>query len=259
MKRKKANQANPKVIARKIAQGHGQGEGENYIPWLSRLDFSSNGIYHRMKSWKCGRRVIELFSTLEYEVALLLDWRDDVVLYYEQFPLHAREETAEIARELGVKPPSVRGVPIVMTSDFRIRLKNSFEIYSVKPAALITERVLEKFLIEKTYWEKRNTPCRLLTDEQLPKSLIASLRKIRPEYHLKLAPNVVDQAELVLRHELERKATMVAAAGQVDALLGLEPGSGLVILKHLLARKKLPLDPLHTLNFSEPLFTLWKN
>lgn len=266
MRRRKAKQSDPKTIARWIREGRGQGEGEEYRPWLTVRDFSSRGLCHRLRSWKCGKRVLQLFSKLEYEVALLLDWRDDVTVYYEQYPLHTRDETNEIAHSLGIgpvlEPPRV-GEPIVMTSDFLIRTPEKREVFSVKPAANITPRALEKFVVERFYWAKRNTPCRLMTDEQLPRALIASIRQIHGYYFLPkfefLTPDVVNKAEFVLRHALERRATIASAAERVDALLGVKRGSGLAVLKHLLARKVLPLDPLRALNVSEPLPLLWKS
>jgi len=260
MRRRKAQQSNPNTIARWVHEGRGQGEGEEYRPWLTVRDFSSRGLCHRIRSWKCGKRVLQLFSKLEYEVALLLDWLDDVTVYYEQYPLHTREETTEIAHSLGIRPalePPAVGEPIVMTSDFLVLKAGKREVFSVKPAASISRRALEKFLVERSYWEKRDTMCRLLTDEQLPRTLIASIRQIHGYYFLQkfdfLTPDVVQSAEAVVRRALERGSTMAAAAEQVDAVLGVKRGSGLVVLKHLLARKVLPLDPLRALNFNGPL------
>jgi hypothetical protein len=216
-------------------------------------------LSHCGKSWKCGNRELHLLSTLEYEVALILDWLDFVITFFEQFALLPLEETTEIAKSLGIRPAGV-GRTIVMSSDFRIKTFDGWEVWSVKPEELITPRVLEKFEIERIYWKRRNSTCRLITNKQLPRALIASIRQIHKCHSLNKYPfassEVVSHAEALFRDLLESGRTMVDASAAVDSRLSLGSGSGLVILKHLIARKRIPLDPLHTLNFDEPLSTL---
>lgn len=264
MRRTKLQLWNPKTIERLIEEGRGRIEGQTYIPWIDVRSFSSRGLCHRIPSWKCGRRVIQLFSILEYEVALLLDWLGNVQVYYEQYPLHPLEETLEIAYRLGVRPvlaPHVQK-PIVLTSDFLIKM-DRFVVYWVKPAGLLSPRELEKYEIARVYWARRNIKCLIFTEEQLPKALIGSIRQVHKYYYLHrypfATPGILTAAESILRSELGACAPMARAAARVDADLRLKRGSGIVILKHLLARKVLPLDPSRVLNLSEPLGTLCKS
>lgn len=71
MRRNRLQLWNPNTIKRLMDEGRGRIEGQTYIPWIDVRSFSSRGLCHRIPSWKCGQRVIQLFSTLEYEVALL--------------------------------------------------------------------------------------------------------------------------------------------------------------------------------------------
>lgn len=185
-------------------------------------------------------------------------------VYYEQYPLHPLEETLEIADRLGVKPvlaPHVQK-PIVITSDFLVKM-DGFVVYWVKPALLLSPRELEKYEIARVYWKRRDIQCLIFTEEQLPKALIGSIRQIHKYYWLDRYPfanlGILKAAECVLRSELAGGVPMARAAARVDYDLRLKRGSGIVILKHLLARKVLPLDPLRVLNLSEPLRTLCKN
>lgn len=41
-----------------IKEGRGQGEGENYKPWINIHDFPSQGRVSRCFSWKTGRVLI---------------------------------------------------------------------------------------------------------------------------------------------------------------------------------------------------------
>ena len=67
MRRTKLQLWNPRTIERLIEEGRGRIEGQTYIPWIDVRSFSSRGLCHRIPSWKCGQRVIQLFSILEYE------------------------------------------------------------------------------------------------------------------------------------------------------------------------------------------------
>lgn len=77
----------------------------------------------------------------------------------EQFPLNV-ETTIRIAEEKGIKhsKDNSSGIPIDMTTDFFITVvKNSERKYiarTVKPSEQLEDkRVIEKFEIEREYWE----------------------------------------------------------------------------------------------------------
>ncbi len=142
-----------------IKEGRGQGgELSNYIPWIKIQDISSQGNASRLIGWT-AKRQHELLSNLERDFFLLLDWEDTVVDIREQFPLNV-ETTIRIAEEKGIKhsKDNSSGIPIDMTTDFFITVvKNSERKYiarTVKPSEQLEDkRVIEKFEIEREYWE----------------------------------------------------------------------------------------------------------
>ena len=105
-------------IAKRIKEGRGQGSGANYKPWLRIHEVPSQGLSHRIYSFKT-KRTHHLLSNLELGVFLTLDWMDHVQDIREQYPL-LRDETIEIASTNGIKHPNIRGINQVMTSDFLI-------------------------------------------------------------------------------------------------------------------------------------------
>jgi hypothetical protein len=99
-------------------EGRGQGEGKNYLPWLSIQNVPSNGRVHRIMGSK-SNRIHHLLSDLERDYFYLLEWAEGVLDIREQYPLN-REVTLSIADELQIRHPkdNVTQTPIVMTTDF---------------------------------------------------------------------------------------------------------------------------------------------
>jgi len=151
----------PESISKRIAEGRGQGVGNNYRPWHEVQDFPSRGVAHRPMGWKTGR-VHHLFSNLEFTIFLIYDVLDRIIDIREQFPLHPLEETLEIAKKIGVKHPidPTTSYPIVMTTDFLLKLRVGrdivFHARTVKYRKDLDDlRVREKFEIERRYWLRR--------------------------------------------------------------------------------------------------------
>lgn len=56
-----------------LKEGRGQGEGDQYIPWLKVQDIPSRGLSHRVPSWKV-KRLIHLLSNLELRGFFVAEW-----------------------------------------------------------------------------------------------------------------------------------------------------------------------------------------
>ncbi|MFD2043362.1 hypothetical protein ACFSTA_03080 [Ornithinibacillus salinisoli] len=61
-----------------LKEGRGQGEGENYKPWLKIQDVPSEGTAPRHKGWK-AKRIYHLMSELELHYLYELEWSDMVL------------------------------------------------------------------------------------------------------------------------------------------------------------------------------------
>lgn len=66
---------NESKYRRYLAEGRGQGELSEYVPWVQIQDFPSKGIVSRVKGRTTGR-VHHLVSNLELWYFYLIDWSE---------------------------------------------------------------------------------------------------------------------------------------------------------------------------------------
>lgn len=230
-------------IERFIKEGRGQGTGKDYLPWLRIQDVPSEGRATRGVGWTTGRRH-ELLSDIERDYCYLLDYSDEVSDIREQYPLLPIEETMMIAKKIGVEHPTdpKTGVSIVMTTDFLITYKDKDYARTVKPASQVEdERTIEKFEIERLYWESRHIDWGMITDQDLPEALIRNIEWVHKEYHnddiSELGVFVVQNMQRMLASSLQNGETIAKACLACDEKLGLEIGTSLAMFRHLIARK----------------------
>lgn len=173
-----------------IKKGSGQGEGDRYSPWAKVRDVPSLGRSTRIAALR-HKRIHHLYSDVETSHFLQADFAQGVTEIREQVALLPREETIEIAADLGFRHPRYPGtrVPTVMTSDllvlrqpqeggpFVLCVKRDEAIY---PGAKGLERTLEKLQIEKCYWERRGITWRLVTQSHFDPTHIRNLALLRP-------------------------------------------------------------------------------
>lgn len=121
-------------------QRRGYGAGTDNRPWLTVRDFSSSGKSFRVLG-DVTNRVHQLLSTLEYKVFSSFDWNPLVTDIREQCSLPL-EETTSIALELGIRHPTHKGKPVVMSTDFYVILKNRSVAITVKYSRKLTKRAI---------------------------------------------------------------------------------------------------------------------
>lgn len=248
MKRK--NGLTEKKIQQYEKEGRGQGEGNNYKPWIIIQDFPSVGLVTRSPGWT-SRRLHQFLSTLERDFFYTQEWLDSVIDIREQYPL-AREDTISIASKKGIKRPvdPSTEVPIVMTTDFLITVKTSsgrkFLARTIKPSKELENiRTLEKFEIERTYWEQRGIDWGIVTEQDLPKNIIANVEWLHSSYfQIGEVPLEALKAYFKKMETFVKKydTTIIEMVTDFDSKFQLESGMGLEILKHMIARKKLKVD-----------------
>ena len=153
-------------------------EKGEYVPWHKAADVPSAG--RAREAWgKTHQRVHHLLSDIEYHYFLHLDFKDEVIGIYEQFPLLPPDETQKIARSLGIKHPNYPGtkIPFIFTVDFYIDYQstpNEAPIQlarSIKPVSELLnttenyKNTLAKLEIEKAYFKLRGIDWKLVTDK----------------------------------------------------------------------------------------------
>lgn len=257
-------------IARRLALGRGQGEGADYLPWLTVREVPSRGRAHRVKGKKSGREHV-LFSDHEWRLFHILDAADAILDIREQFPLLPLDTTWTIAERLGVKHPMEDGEPKVMTTDFvlteRDPLGGSPHLWpcQVKPAEeLEDDRTIETLEIERLYWQTLGMELRPVTDRQIPLPLFKSLEYLHeffwPE-RIGVAPERVARITKALEGMLRGTPTasqpLVNVTDACDDRLGCAPGDSLSVARHLLATKRWRVDHLrHPVHPEHPLVLL---
>ena len=112
-------------LKRFLAEGRGQGERENYRPWLTVMDIPSRGRASRVFSRKCNR-VVHLLTDTQLRYFYLLEWDESILDIKEQFPLLDVETILEQMDESllkRLKDPKTE-VPHVITTTFVITAKD---------------------------------------------------------------------------------------------------------------------------------------
>lgn len=261
MGRKRRNISEDDVL-RWIGKGFGQGEGDAYCPWAKVRDVPSLGRSTRLATLR-HKRIHHLYSDVETGHLLQADFSRGVVEIREQVALLPREETIQIAADLGLRPPMYWGtnVPTVMTSDLYVFREKAFggsfvlcvkRAEAICPEAKGLKRTLEKLQIEKHYWERRGIPWRLVTQCHFDTTQVRNLALLRP-------------AGKVWRSE-EGKASALAiaemaqsASWRVQSLRRLLEGTTwgaqatLEAIGHAVWRQWLPVDLTRPINFDRPL------
>lgn len=248
---KRNRKTDRRVIENRINAGRGQGRGKAYQPWLRIQDVPSNGLAHRVKGWKTGR-VHHLLSMLELNYFYVLEWSLWVSDIREQYALLPLEETLTIAEQGGIRHPADPQTqePIVMTTDFVItRAQAEGEVdqaRTVKPSdKLASARVLEKLEIERRYWQRRNTDWGVVTEREIPEIWVKNVELLHG--YLSLADRLpLTEADIlaivtVLLPQIGQ-LPLRQASGDCDRQLGLEPGSSLAVVYHLLAHRRWRID-----------------
>lgn len=186
MARQRPNTEKAYLDAVKAGKGRGQGSGKDYEPWLKTSDFThSTGSRSRFYCLSFGR-IIHLLSHAEAQVFLMLEWREDVVQIYEQYPLNP-EFSKKAAAALGLKHPG-SNLPggFVMTTDFLVRFKHRGEhrrhAVQVKSSREDTAnpRSQEKLRIEQEYWRQCGVSWEVIYASDLNPIFIDNLETLAP-------------------------------------------------------------------------------
>lgn len=237
-----------------IKEGRGQGEGKDYKPWIDIHDFPSQGRVSRCFGWKTGR-IHHFMSDMEMRYFYLLEWSDIVVDIREQYPLLDRDRTRKIAEEKGIRYPedTATRTPIVLTTDFLITVKENGSTFDVartiKPARdLDKARVIEKFEIERTYWEERGVNWSIVTENEINREFASNVEWVHDAYKLEPIGNldipVLIKHTAILKERLLNNSLMTLqnVLHELDAEFNYENGFFLFLLKHMIATKQIKVN-----------------
>lgn len=265
-KRKREN--NEKQNEKKRKEGRGEGSFENYEPLLKIQDVGSTGLVTRIKGTKTGR-CHQLLSSLELDYFYLLDWAEEVIDIREQYPLDLKE-TLALANEIGlVHPPKSNPTkPIVMTTDFLITIRQPIGTNEVARTVkyskdLTNSRVLEKFDIERLYWNERSVDWGIVTELDINKNLVRNLKWLYKNIELSSLPSsitpnlIIKMTDYIFPIIAEQKHALSVAAKECDKEFSLPTGNSLALVRYLIATRKWkvnmfePIQPSKFLNLTK--------
>lgn len=251
-------------MTRRIREPRGEGEGEGYDPSLHIHQVPSLGRSHRVLGWRANR-VHHFLSDLEFNFFLVNEWLTEVADFREQYPLRPQEETLAIAESLGIRHPTHPKTkrPIEMTTDAILTIRRGAQVRycarTLKYAhALASSRVLEKFEIEKLYWERRGYDWGIVTEKDVPIVLARNVEYVHAcravETCAPLSPKELKSLAAVLTSELEKgQASLRSVTQWADERLGHKPGVSMRVVRHLIANRTLPVDMSVKIDPSKPL------
>jgi hypothetical protein len=244
-KRKRATTT--KSIKKKILEGRCKDSANIYIPWYKVQDVASKGTSLKTYSEKTGRQH-HLLSRLEVAFFLTLEESYDVINIKEQYAILGIDETIKIAAQLGyrhpIDPKTHNLVPI--TTDFLIEVENGSKrtllARTVKYAKDLSKRTLQKFEIERRYWENKGVDWGIITDSIIDKTYVKNLLWIRKAKSLSGIPDLDANRILIIEQALWGEIScnnrgIAEIAEKVTNDLELQHGTGLFVVRHLLANK----------------------
>lgn len=250
-----------------IKEGRGSGVGVDYKPWLNIQDVSSKGRSTRLKGIKTNRQH-EFLSDLERNYFYLTEYSDSVIDIREQFPLLPLEETIVIADELGLKHPTdpKTNEPVVMTTDFLLTVDKGEGLAEIARTLkmkdeLLKERVIEKFEIERVYWERRQVDWGIVTELEISKEMARNISYIHDYYDIRQydafqnisSQHIEDLAMALLQRILNESQSIREITNVFDKETHMPLGSGMTLFYHLLSQKIIRVDMLELLNVEQPI------
>lgn len=252
-------------IEKKLKDGRGQGLGIDYKPWVTIQDVPSLGRATRLKGVKIPRQ-FEFLSDLERNFFYLLEYSNLEIDIREQYPLLPIEETIIIADELGIKHPTnpKTGEPIVMTTDFLITVIKNQQLQHLARTLkykdeLMNERVLEKFEIERVYWERQDINWGIVTELEIPKDMAHSIAFVHGYADLSViegfeevtAYDIEDMSIYFIKKLLAEDQTVKQISKEFERDFGMVVGCGLSLFKHLIITKAIEVDLLEKLDVNQ--------
>ena len=228
-----------------IKDGRGDGELSSYKPWLTVRDLSSRGRSHRVYGHKT-KRTHHLLSDLELAIFLILEWNPLIQDIREQFPLRI-EQTEEIAHLTCIPHPVVRGIKQIMSTDFYVfssdPMNPRFSIQAKYQKDLEDIRIIEKLEIERRYWQSKEIPWQIITEQEIPKVVFDNIKWLYPAIRDDDHTNLYDQIEFYVKqfHKYPN-LSLINLAKKIDTSYDLEIGTSLSELRVLFAQRYFKFD-----------------
>ena len=250
-------------LKRWIQEGRGQGEGENYKPWLTIQDFPSMGRVTRVFGWTTNR-IHHFFSDTQLKYFYLLDWEERVIDIREHYPLIDLEVVLKNTSDLKLDKfiDKKTKEPYILTTTFLITLLNpdgqkSFAARSIKYASELSKKTtIEKLEIERRYWTAKGINWGIVTNKDINDTRVKNIEWI----HSAMTSdgcNGLSREEFddllngLLYRLIDNQQNIREIISRFEKDYSLDAGAGLLLFKHLIAGKRIALDMDKPINLNE--------
>jgi hypothetical protein len=250
-----------------LKEGRGQGEGKEYKSWLCIHDLPSVGRVSRIYSWRT-HRIYNFFSDIETRYFYLLEWAENnIVDVKEHFPILNIEDTVGELKDTRFAKYKTMGndVPYIISVTFLITLKdNSGKLKhvarSLKYSYELDKRsVIERYELARRFFSAQNIDFGIVTEKEVNAKIIKA-KNIEWLY------SALDEESIGRYSKDERKylcnflINMIKGNSEpirkitsnLDAKLNQEVGTGLNILKYLIATKHIWIDMDKKIDLNKP-------
>ncbi len=249
-----------------IREGRGQGELEGYRPWITAQDYPSNGRSSRIMGWKTGR-IHHFLSDIETRYFYLVEFDTDVICLdiREHCPiLDLRETLGDCDIDLNKYRDKESGAPYIFTTTFLLTLKDAegkkqYVARSVKAAAELEKpKVLERFELLRRYFVEKQIDWGIVTQHDINVTRAKNIEWVHS------AKNLDDDAEFSVQDVPRLKGILLEwldgtrksvrdATNALDTQFNLTPGSGLLLLRHLIANKQVLVNMDERIDLGKPV------
>jgi hypothetical protein len=250
------------TLGKLIKEGRGQGEGQNYQPFIKVQDFSSCGQANR-DFGHTTQRQHDYFNKLEYQCYVVFDYAGlhDI---QEQY-LIPFEKSVEISNQCGIPHPidSTTKKLEPMTTDFRLTIPrpvgSTIAARAVRRSSkLLVPREVEILELERRCWACDGIDWGIITELDLDPILIKNLKwsyKFRSLKSLCPLPEdmVYRVSNVLTEMVLAGNSSLSEIALECDDRLGLEAGRSLKVARYLIATRQWEIDIFHLIKTVEKL------
>ena len=260
---KRSNNWDSNKLDRWIKEGRGQGEGENYKPWLTIQDFPSMGRVTRVFGWTTNR-IHHFFSDTQLKYFYLLDWEERVIDIREHYPLIDLEvvltNTSDLKLDKFIDKKTKE--PYILTTTFLITLLNhdgqkSFAARSIKYASELSKKTtIEKLEIERRYWTAKGINWGIVTNKDINDVRAKNIEWIHSAMTSDdcngLSKDDFDELlDALLYRLIDNQQNIRKIISEFEKDYSLDAGLGLLLFKHLIAGRRIVVNIDKPINLNE--------
>lgn len=260
---KRSNNWDSNKLDRWIKEGRGQGEGENYKPWLTIQDFPSMGRVTRVFGWTTNR-IHHFFSDTQLKYFYLLDWEERVIDIREHYPLIDLEVVLKNTSDLKLDKfiDKKTKEPYILTTTFLITLLNpdgqkSFAARSIKYASELSKKTtIEKLEIERRYWTAKGINWGIVTNKDINDVRAKNIEWIHSAMTSDdcngLSKDDFDELlDALLYRLIDNQQNIRKIISEFEKDYSLDAGVGLLLFKHLIAGRRIVVNIDKPINLNE--------